>query len=139
MPVSGAGIKRLFNTARDICYYCRGRLNTITIQELIIFLCTSRFDIQEEQFKFLKEFFSYDKIEAANEERDDSPDQFDLDLISDDKEEDTQGQEETQRSKSPEDHDELDLPIIVGVDTQIRISGRVRKRVRREDSDYLYD
>ena len=87
----------------------------------------------------MKEFFSYDKIEAANEERDDSLDQFDLDPISNDKEEDTQGQEETQRSKSPEDHNELDLPIIVGVDTQIRISGRVRKRVRREDSDYLYD
>ena len=95
--------------------------------------------MQEEQFKFLKEFFSHDEIEAANEERDDSPDQFDLDPISDDEEEDTQGQEETQRSKSPEDHDDPDLPVMEGVDTQIRTSGRVRKRVRRDDSDYLYD
>ena len=39
----------------------------------------------------MKEFFSYNKIEAANKERDDSLDQFDLDLISDDKEEDIQG------------------------------------------------
>lgn len=95
--------------------------------------------MQEEQFKFLKEFYSYDEIEAANEERDDPPDQFHLDPISDDEEEDTQGQEEAQRSKSPEDHDNLDLPMIEGVDTQIRTSGRVRKRVRHEDSDYLYD
>ena len=54
-----------------------------------MFLCTSRFDMQEEQFKFLKEFFSHDEIEAVNEERDDSLDQFDLDPISDDEEEDT--------------------------------------------------
>jgi hypothetical protein len=108
----------------------------------MMFLCTSRFDMQEEQFKFLKEFFSHDEIEAVNEERDDSTDQFDIDPISDDEEEDTQGQEETQRSKSPEDHsehDSPDLPMIEGVDTQKRTSGRVRKRVRREDSDFLYD
>ncbi|KAJ5799041.1 uncharacterized protein N7503_006546 [Penicillium pulvis] len=69
VPASGAGVERLFNTARDICHYRRGRLNATTIQELMMFLCTSRFDMQEEQFKFLKEFYSSDEIEAANEER----------------------------------------------------------------------
>ena len=37
-----------------------------------MFLCTSNFDLQEEGFTFLKEFFSINKIEAAKEEREDS-------------------------------------------------------------------
>jgi len=39
----------------------------------MMFLCTSRFDLQEESFTFLKEFFSLDEIEAAKEEREDIP------------------------------------------------------------------
>ncbi|KAJ5661918.1 uncharacterized protein N7477_009534 [Penicillium maclennaniae] len=31
IPATGAGVERLFNSARDICHYRRGRLNSITI------------------------------------------------------------------------------------------------------------
>lgn len=34
IPATGAGVERLFNTARDICYYCRGRMKSTTIEEL---------------------------------------------------------------------------------------------------------
>ncbi|CAG7970681.1 unnamed protein product [Penicillium nalgiovense] len=31
IPTTGAGVERLFNTARDICHYRRGRLYASTI------------------------------------------------------------------------------------------------------------
>jgi hypothetical protein len=33
-------------------------------------MCTSKFDVEEEQFTFMKEYLSVQEIEAANEERD---------------------------------------------------------------------
>jgi hypothetical protein len=45
---AGASVERLFNAARDIYHYRRGRLNAITIQELMMYLCTSKFDDKEE-------------------------------------------------------------------------------------------
>ena len=44
--VIGAGVERLFNTARDICYYRRGRMKAETIEELMLFLCILRFDLE---------------------------------------------------------------------------------------------
>jgi len=43
------GVEQLFNSARDICYYRRGSLSSTTIQDLIIFRCSSKFDIEEEE------------------------------------------------------------------------------------------
>jgi hypothetical protein len=37
IPATRAGVERLFNTARDICHYRRGRLHAGTIQELMLF------------------------------------------------------------------------------------------------------
>ena len=54
-----------------------------------MFLCTSNFDLQEEGFTFLKEFFSINEIKAVKEEREDSSSQFELDPISDTEEDDT--------------------------------------------------
>lgn len=93
-----------------------------------MFLCTSRFDLQEEGLSFLKEFFSLDEIEAAKEEKEDIPDQFELDLISDNEEEETQ--EES-------NEDELDLPLIESTQAR-RASERSRKRPREEDDQWAY-
>ena len=43
-----------------------------TIQELMMFLCTSRFDLEEQEAKRLEEFFTQDEIEVAKEEKDES-------------------------------------------------------------------
>lgn len=93
-----------------------------------MFLCTSRFDLQEEGLSFLKEFFSIDEIEAAKEEREDTPDQFELDPISDNEEEETQ--EESNKA-------ELDLPQIESTQAR-RVSERSRKRPREEDDQWAY-
>ena len=90
IPATGAGVERLFNTARDICYYCRGRMKSKTIEELMIFLCTLRFDLEEQQRKELEKFFSLDEIESAKEENDEKPGEPEIDVISDTDELDTE-------------------------------------------------
>jgi hypothetical protein len=47
IPATGAGVERLFNSARDIFHYRRGSLKPSTIPDLIIFMCTSRFEIED--------------------------------------------------------------------------------------------
>ncbi|CAG8220528.1 unnamed protein product [Penicillium salamii] len=54
---TGTGVERLFNTTRDICHYYRGKIKSKTIEDLMMFLCTSKFDIEEQKAKLLKEFF----------------------------------------------------------------------------------
>ena len=59
IPATGAGVKCLFNSARDVCYYRRGSLNPETVRDIILYLCITRFDIKEEQrlilYKYLLE------------------------------------------------------------------------------------
>lgn len=109
-----------------------------------MFLCTSNFDLQEEGFTFLKEFFSIDEIEAAKEEREDTSSQFELGPISDTEEYDTMVEDETQLNEIElddigldESHEtgEPELPP-AGNNTQIRVSGRKRKT--REDEVFEY-
>ncbi|OQD70007.1 hypothetical protein PENANT_c279G03623, partial [Penicillium antarcticum] len=80
-PATGAGVERLFNTARDICHYRRGRIKSHTIEDLMMFLCTSRFDIEEQEARLLKKFFSHDELEAAKEEKDNNLDDIEIEPI----------------------------------------------------------
>ncbi|KGO51221.1 hypothetical protein PEX1_030960 [Penicillium expansum] len=133
IPVTSAGVERLFNTARDICHYRRGRMKSETIEELIMFLCTSRFDIKEREAKELERFFSLNEIEAAKEEKDDRLDDIEIDPISDTEELDNRSNnlidvDEVNKAQDKEDKDSLALPE---TNTQIRVSGRKRKY--RED------
>jgi hypothetical protein len=89
IPATGIGVERLFNSARDVCHYRRGRLLPDTIHAIMIQMCTDRFNLKEEYARI---------AEDINTEEDD------WDLL-DDSEED----------KSPiyisdvESEDELDL------------------------------
>ncbi|KAJ5264818.1 hypothetical protein N7505_007611 [Penicillium chrysogenum] len=47
IPASGAGAERLFNCARDICFYRRSRLRPETIRELMLHRCTSKFELEQ--------------------------------------------------------------------------------------------
>ncbi|KAF7514639.1 hypothetical protein PCG10_005309, partial [Penicillium crustosum] len=49
IPATGAGVKRLFNSARDIYHYRRGSLNLETVRDIMLYIYTTRFDIKEEQ------------------------------------------------------------------------------------------
>lgn len=142
VPTTDTGVKRLFNTARDICHYRRGRLSATTIQELMMFLCTSKFEIEEEQAAFLQEFFTRDEIEAAKEEREFTPNSVSVDLISDTEEEQTQEEEDIQGRGDilvgANNSTDPPLPSNEEESTQLRASVRAWKRVRRDEDLYTY-
>lgn len=105
-----------------------------------MFLCTSKFNIEEEQFPFLMELSSRVEIEVVNEEREDIPNQFDLDSISDNEEQDTQEQNEerdTQQAVTSDDEAHL-LPTPKKGNTHLRASVRPGKRLRRKDDQFAY-
>lgn len=85
IPATGAGVERLFNSARDICYNRRGSLKPKTIRDIMLWMCTTRFDLQERKRLMLQEYLSHQEIAAmteASETRDES-----FDPISDTEEE----------------------------------------------------
>jgi hypothetical protein len=83
IPATGAGVERLFNTARDICHHRRGRMKSETIQELMMYLCTSKFELEVQEAKELEKLFSLDEIEALREEKDEKLENVEMDSISD--------------------------------------------------------
>jgi hypothetical protein len=136
-PATGAGVERLFNTARDICHYRRGRMKSQTIEELMMFLCTSRFDMEEQEAKLLEKFFSHEEMEAAKEEKDENLDEVEIDLISDTEEQDTIINDEIRLDEAGEADEvgEVQLPLPRN-NIQVRASGRKRKT--RDDDIFEY-
>lgn len=102
-----------------------------------MFLCTSRFDLQEDSFTFLKEFFTLDEIEAGKEEeRQYTPDQFELDPISDNEELGALDEDEEEALQPDNnDNDAVHLPSIENTQTR-RVSSR--KRPREDDDQWAY-
>ncbi|OQD95763.1 hypothetical protein PENVUL_c105G07924 [Penicillium vulpinum] len=134
IPATGAGVERLFNTARDICHYRRGRMKAETIEELMLFLCTSRFDLELHKAKELERFFSLNEIEALSEEKDDRLDDVEIEQISD-----TEEQPESLGGLIDVDDDntgddDAGDPPLPSYTTQPRMSGRKRKHI--EDDMY---
>lgn len=113
----------------------------------MLFMCTSRFDIKEEQRAMIQDYLSDEEIQADKEEHDTQ--ESEIDPISDNEEGDegdpiqmqqtgqapsekSRGKQRRSNASRPEpDHenedDELTLPL---PDTQQRISERIRKRPR---------
>lgn len=56
-----------------------------TIEELMLFLCTSRFDLELQEAKEIQRFFSLNELEALKEEKDidEKPDDIEIEDISD--------------------------------------------------------
>jgi hypothetical protein len=67
IPATGAGVERLFNSARDVCHYRRGSLNPETVRDIMLYMCTTRFDIKEEQRLILQEYLLDHEIAASAE------------------------------------------------------------------------
>jgi hypothetical protein len=85
-PATGSGVERLFNSACDIYHYRRGMLKPNTIKDLMMSMCTSRFDIESEQLTFVNEYPTAQEIQAAREEQDAYKAVDEFDLISDNEE-----------------------------------------------------
>lgn len=84
IPATGAGVERLFNSARDVCHYRRGSLNPETVRDIMLYMCTTRFDIKEEQRLILQEYLLDHEIAASTEALDVQTHAFEA--ISDDEE-----------------------------------------------------
>lgn len=85
-PATGSGVERLFNSARDICHYRRGSLKPTTIRDLMMFMCTWKFDIESEQLTLVDEYLTAQEIQAAREEKDAHKTGDEFHPISDDEE-----------------------------------------------------
>lgn len=107
-----------------------------TIQELMMFLCTSRFDLEEQEAKRLEAFFTREEIEAAKEEREEKSEEIDLEPISDTEEYGDELDRETEVIGSPED--ETIEPQLPEISTQLRLSRRSGKRKQRDDDIFEY-
>ncbi|KAJ5355553.1 uncharacterized protein N7496_012765, partial [Penicillium cataractarum] len=159
-PASGSGVERLFNSARDICHYRRGSLKPQTIKELMLFMCTTKFDVESEQLALVDEYLSTQEKQAKKEQKDAQKKEEQFDPISDNEEDlsTTEDSAETiqlpsaralgKRRATPDqlfelddDDDEVPLPdnshLEEGRTTQRRSSGRVPKRLR-QDEDFVY-
>ncbi|RHZ45341.1 uncharacterized protein CDV56_102092 [Aspergillus thermomutatus] len=144
VPATGAGVERLFNSARDICHYRRGSLQSSTIQDLMLLMCGIRFDLEEEQLAFIREYATESERELRQEEIDDRTQEDTLE-ISDSEEGLPQYNLKRRRSinevieepveepveepmeelmEEPALEEEPDLPE----QNTLRVSGRVRKR-----------
>ncbi|KAJ6001045.1 hypothetical protein N7481_001454 [Penicillium waksmanii] len=158
-PASGAGVERLFNCARDICHYRRGKLKPETIKELMLHFFSSKFDLQQSELDLIKEYTLEGEDAILNESWKPSPALNDIDPTSDDEEEGRHQAEElldepesdleseaylaqtTTQSKrphqaiEPQDSDDGGLPppeMPTEEATQGR-SGRIRKRPKMPD------
>jgi hypothetical protein len=98
-----------------------------TIEELMLFLCTSRFDLEEKQAKELEKFFSLDELEAAKEEKDEKPEEIEVEPISDTEEQDN----EFGNLIDVDDDDDAEVRLPEN-STQVRVSGR-KRRIREDD------
>jgi hypothetical protein len=102
-----------------------------TIEELMLYLCTSRFELEMQESKDLEEFFSSNEIQALREEKNEGPDDVDVEVeeISDTEE---QGDEPSSSDLINVDDDDA---TITAAPSQVRTSGRKRKHV----NDELYE
>ena len=96
-----------------------------------MFLCTSKFDIEEKEAKYLEQFFSHIEIQAVKEEKDEKLSEVQVDIISDTEEHDDEVNDETGQDEAGEP----ELPAAENK-TQIRASGRKRKS--RDDDIFEY-
>lgn len=129
IPATGAGVERLFNSARDICHYRRGSLSSTTIQDLMMFRCISKFDIEEEDD--IEEYdLTPDEKQLRDEIREVQLKEYSPDPISDHEESDLE-EEDDQTEERPQDNNNRD-----GVQVQLTMpSQRALGKRRRIEVD----
>ncbi|KAL3258479.1 hypothetical protein ABHI18_006016 [Aspergillus niger] len=68
VPATGAGVERLFNSARDICHYRRGSLHEKTIQDLMMHMCAQKFTLDSQQLSHLEKTIPMAENQVTREE-----------------------------------------------------------------------
>jgi hypothetical protein len=67
IPATGAGVERLFNSARDICHYRSVSLKPRTIRDIMLWMCATIFHLQEQKRLMLQEYLSHQEVAAMTE------------------------------------------------------------------------
>jgi hypothetical protein len=86
IPATSTGVERLFNSARDICYYRRGSLHEATIQDLMMYMCSEKFTLEGEQLTRLEKLIESESQETLEEDEALKANKEDIEPISDDEE-----------------------------------------------------
>ncbi|KAJ5337448.1 uncharacterized protein N7506_005470 [Penicillium brevicompactum] len=131
IPATGAGVERLFNSARDICHYRRGSLNPSTIHDLMMFITDAhQLEPISDHDECESDRADEDEIEPVLDPAQIKPSVFlpDQPLFNGPQLKRRQRGLSEQEEGEHEDNSEPGLP-----DTQNRHSGRVRKRSRLLD------
>lgn len=87
IPASGAGEERLFNYARNICYYRRGQLKPDTIKGLMLHHFSSKFELKQAEIEIIKEYLSSSEAAMLDQSRLSPPSLEFIEPISDNNEE----------------------------------------------------
>jgi hypothetical protein len=139
---TGAGVERLFSSARDVCHYRRGALNAITIQDLMMLRCISKFDVENQDDGVSEESLDQDERTEADERReaelpeyepepiseDEDEDEVQDEVQAEDEDEDEAGDEDEEEVQEVQEDDDLAEPPLPIVRPQ-------RHRKRRRDAD----
>jgi hypothetical protein len=156
IPASGAGVERLFNCARDICHYRRGKLKPDTIKQLMLHMCASKFEIKQREIDYTKELISAGEAAIIDQERGSIPALPLLDPISDDEEDELvneplseqpaihneQARYKRPRSRSPHSQDDEDddqyLQEAPFGEGSTQRTGRIRKKPKMPEGFEIY-
>jgi hypothetical protein len=148
IPASGAGVERLFNCARDICHYRRGQLKEDTIKDLMIHLCSTKFEREHSGLDLIREQLSVGEAALYDQEAKPIPTLAELDPISEDEEQEQEADDSSDDSDNelPEQILSATRPIaqrkraISATEPQDNTekytqgrSGRIRKRPKMPD------
>lgn len=134
IPASGAGVERLFNSARDICHYRRGHLKPDTIKDLMLHLFSSKFELEQSELEMVKEYLSAGEAAMLDQMRKPILSLDHLDPISDDEEEGCQqemSEDDTEDDMEDDMEDELTwttTPTQAVTESKQAQRGRPRKR-----------
>lgn len=139
IPATGAGVERLFNSARDICHYRRGSLNANTIKDLMLWKHATKFEVESTELALHDAYLTEQDTQARQEEKD-QPLQELMEPISEDEEGENESTELLERHPTvvveqsstyrEEDEEIVEPPLPLQSQRQI---GRTRKRIRRDD------
>jgi hAT family C-terminal dimerisation region len=136
IPASGAGVERLFNCARDICHYRRGQLKAETIKDLMLHLCSSKFELEQSELDMVKEYLSDGEAAMIDQARKPTPPLTDLEPISDDEEdgsrEDKSDDSDSQYDSEEDEQEDMQSPT--QPTTQSRQAQQKRRRSKTTEA-----
>ncbi|KAK4948515.1 hypothetical protein LTR66_014114 [Elasticomyces elasticus] len=110
VPATGAGVERLFNSARDICHYRRGSLHEGTIQDLMMYMCSEKLTLEGQQLIRLEKPLESESQEALEEDEALKAIEEDAEPISDNEE--IEESENLEGNSEPEETYQVECTVV---------------------------